>query len=1068
MRLYFKLLLLFLSFKTITIGQSGFVENKGQIVDQYGNPQDQVLFKLNTQALDLYITKTGVTYVFKEQKDRIRPNKEIDTSDVRLEIIRLTLQNSHISPENIAVEKSSKDGPKYNYFLGHCPQGICNVSVFEKVLIKDVYPGIDWVFYRSNENGYKYDFVVHGGSDPDQIQLVYQSLQKGSISASGSFSIPTEFGALTDQAPVSYFKGKRIRSQYKLADQKENEYGGYDSHIQFAIDWKVRNELLLSTTDSVVIDPSVLWATYINTDNEFMNKAIETDSEGHLYLTGFSSSTNFPVLNTGTYFQANVPYDMDIVISKFTNNGVLLWGTYYGGTSVELNYLDIAIDTNDNLYVSGSTQSSDFPLQNSGGYFDPTQAVPSNGLYMLKFDNSGNRLWSTYFGAGQLNSIAIDENNNVIIVGFTGYQTFPLLDAGTYFQSSTNGAIYTGFISKFDGNDNLTWSTFFGGSTAEELIGVDTDSEGNVFVCGMSWSADYPLLDNGNFFQDTLYNSSAILARFDPQGNLTWSTYMDGSIDELALAVKVDPNDNIFVSGWTISPDLPTLDAGTFYYPTGPANTSHQFYTKFSNNGQMIWSSYDGSQQNIWWGQLNDNQMTIDDCGNFYVVGTALYENLVTLPFPDGGFYSDTLLEYEADTTWRSDLYFSKFDNDGNLLGATYYGYHECDWYPIITTDREMNVWLSYIYWRTMDTINPMPQPPYPTVDPGNGAYFSANPDSLQGLSHVFLTKMGQYKFEVHDTAICANAGITIDLGFPNATYNWSNGTTSSSVYVNETDTLWVETNINSCIYADTIIITVQEIHAVYQVDTLFCAPAELQFTDSSWVNIGSIVHWDWQFDNSESSNDVNPETTYEDPGIYTPILMVTSDLGCTDQVDSVDIEVLENVHAQFLTEPSILYTNHNVSFINQSVNESSWYWYLEDSLISTGENPFFNFSSAGEYEITLVAKHTNGCSDTATRNITVRDEIVLYVPNTFTPDDDEINRYWKAYGDGTDLAEFSIKVLNKYDQVIFKSNDIHEAWDGTYNGRMVQNGTYTWFISFRDSKTNEFFRYVGHVNVIK
>ena len=153
-----------------------FVENKGQLTDMNENPVPFVLFKAEAPGIRMFITEKGLTYAFikakeeqKVEKSEVAEGKHEENLKVEWTRIDMALAGASIKKENIIREGMSTDFSQF--FLAHCPEGITDVRSYEKITIRDIYPGIDWMFYNSNEKGFKYDFIVHPGADPKQIEL---------------------------------------------------------------------------------------------------------------------------------------------------------------------------------------------------------------------------------------------------------------------------------------------------------------------------------------------------------------------------------------------------------------------------------------------------------------------------------------------------------------------------------------------------------------------------------------------------------------------------------------------------------------------------------------------------------------------------------------------------------------------------------------------------------------------------------------------------------------------------------------------------------------------------------
>ena len=154
-----------------------FLENKGQMTDMAGNPVPFVLFKAEAPGMNMYITEKGLTNVFikpEEEKEKEKEGFKEENMKIEWNRIDMSLKDASIKKENILKEGESADFSQY--FLAHCPDGVTNVRSYQKITITNVYPGIDWIFYNSNEKGFKYGFIVHPGASSHHIELVYSSL----------------------------------------------------------------------------------------------------------------------------------------------------------------------------------------------------------------------------------------------------------------------------------------------------------------------------------------------------------------------------------------------------------------------------------------------------------------------------------------------------------------------------------------------------------------------------------------------------------------------------------------------------------------------------------------------------------------------------------------------------------------------------------------------------------------------------------------------------------------------------------------------------------------------------
>ncbi|MFT5778302.1 MAG: gliding motility-associated-like protein, partial [Crocinitomicaceae bacterium] len=176
---------------------------------------------------------------------------------------------------------------------------------------------------------------------------------------------------------------------------------------------------------------------------------------------------------------------------------------------------------------------------------------------------------------------------------------------------------------------------------------------------------------------------------------------------------------------------------------------------------------------------------------------------------------------------------------------------------------------------------------------------------------------------------------------------------------------------------------------------------------------------------------------------------------------------------AHFAYSPNpVLMFNPEVHFTNLSSNATNYQWTFEEGnpLQSTLTNPTVQFPDGvvGTYEVVLIATSQLGCADTTELNVIVSPEILIYVPNSFTPDDDEHNQNWLVYMDGIDIYDYELLVFNRWGELVWENHDISIGWDGTFNGQNVQTGMYTWIIHTKDLLNDERYTFNGHVNVMR
>jgi len=711
-----------------TQNEKGFLENRGQMTDMKGNPVPDVLFKTESPNLNFWITKKGITLQTKQWRKEMKKENELTEEDKQeekrtgkrkadkfldWERIDIELKGANIIRENILKEKSLQG--HNNFFYAHCPDGIYGVKEYEKVTIREVYAGIDWVFYRKSDGTLKYDFVVHPGAEYRQIELLYKSKTPVNINEQGQLELYTGYGNVKENTPVSFYDGKEIKTQFEYKEKKEIEINGdrgCETGIAFNVAPLPSGEIANGT---LIIDPQLFWASFYGGNDAEGGWSLATDACGNLFEAGYVQSTSFfPVLNAGTYFQGTNAGSWDAYILKFDNAGMSVWATYYGGTAGEFAQA-IEIDPSGNAWVTGMTMSTNFPVQNGGGYYQGTNGG-SNDFFILKFDNNGNRLLATYYGgsAGEVgNSIAIDATGNVFITGDTQSGNCPTQNP---FQA-TNGGGRDAFIMKFDNACNRLWATYYGGSADEESYAIATDATGNVWVTGTTYSNNFPTLNAGTFFQAAnAASNDAFILKFDNAGNRLLATYYGGNGGDKGYGLAVDATGNIFVLGVSTSTNFPTQTAGTFFQPAN-AGSDDAFILKFDNAGTRLWATYYGGAGSEYSGLMTYDNIAIDPCGNVYVSFETTSANMSTLASCDASGYNDNSFN-GGNGGFPQDLFISLFSNTGVRLWATYFGGDGNDFRSPITLDINGNLFLAGEWSKVSNSAT------YPVTDPGASTYY--------------------------------------------------------------------------------------------------------------------------------------------------------------------------------------------------------------------------------------------------------------------------------------------------------------------------------------------------------
>lgn len=241
----------------------------------------------------------------------------------------------------------------------------------------------------------------------------------------------------------------------------------------------------------------------------------------------------------------------------------------------------------------------------------------------------------------------------------------------------------------------------------------------------------------------------------------------------------------------------------------------------------------------------------------------------------------------------------------------------------------------------------------------------------------------------------------------------------------------------------------------------------------SSTVNTG-IASWDFG-DGSPLANGLFVSHEYSTPGTYTAVVTYTDNVGCVDTTTALSAVTIYSVPiADFepsldvttLIDAQIEFTNHTTNGLNNTYN-----WSFGDSASSVEVNPTYLYTNSGEYNVTLIALSSDGCRDSITKKIIINPDVVLYVPNAFTPgNNDGLNDVFQIYSPptGIDFNTFSLLIYDRWGELVYKTNDITMPWTGAKNnaGLVLPQGVYVWKINFQDLKKKHYER-MGHVSLL-
>ena len=479
----------------------GFQPNMGQVGDFDGKRVDDVLFFTRHSGIDLYVRGSGVSYVIRDVKstflDRVLHERGRALSKVpsfEREIKQDTMIWARVDLEIVdgkisegRIEYSEPMSGYTNYYLAHCPEGVLFVPSYRVVRIREVYPGIDWVWRIGEDGVLHHEFEVRENGNVSRIKLEVKWADIKLSDDGKRLRLSTPVGEIEDGEIVGYDDRGKVKLSYVVDEGK---------FVSFKVEGGYKGRL--------TIDPPLarLWATYYGGIGDDVGTSITSDGSGNIFLTGLTSSTDFPTQNPGggAYYQGSNAGNVDVFILKFTNSGVRLWATYYGGSDYDY-VSSITTDGSDNIFLTGRTGSTNFPTYNPGGGAYYQRLAGLEDAFILKFTNLGVRLWATYYGGSRDDfgySITTDGSGNIFLTGGTFSTDFPTHNpgGGAYYQGS-NASYEDIFILKFTNSGVRLWATYYGGNAHDQGNSITTDGSGNIFLAGYTESADFPTHNPG-------------------------------------------------------------------------------------------------------------------------------------------------------------------------------------------------------------------------------------------------------------------------------------------------------------------------------------------------------------------------------------------------------------------------------------------------------------------------------------------------------------------------------------------------------------------------------------------
>jgi len=705
-----------------------------------GQTSSEVKFMSRGAGHTLFLTSTEMVLGF-----------ATSPSQKKAGVLRMSLPGANVQPRITGLEELPG---KVNYFIGDDPaQWRTNVPTYAKVRYESVYPGIDLVYY-GNQRQFEYDFVVAPGADPRAITLAFEVPDNLAVDPQGDLVFNVADGELRLRKPLVYQEvhGSRqlVAASYVLRskDRIGVQVAAYDRARPLIIDPvlvystylggsgadlargiaadKVTAGIVYVTGDTISTDfptktpyqstigkstttdcfitkidtrnngaSSLVYSTYLGGSGNDQCFGIAVDGSGSAYVTGQTSSTNFP----GSALSKSKG-SVDVFVVKLNPTGSSIspalggYSVFLGGSSADAGFA-IAVDSANQAYVTGKTTSKDFPVV---GGFQAAPGVlggdPLGDAFITKLNAAGTAIvYSTYLGgsgADQGQGIAVDRAGVAYVTGNTA-SPFPSFLTKNAFQLTPGGG-GDAFVAKVDttksGLASLLYSSYLGGAGADYGWGIATDGI-SAYVTGQTASSNlFLILAPPLYFDNQLSGpSDAFVARIDTnssgQASVAFLTYLGGSGDDVGTAIAVDAVGDAYVTGQTggfpQGSGFPTSNAFQQMYGGGSGDAFVVRLNTFASGpAALVYGSYLGGS-----GADQGLGIALDPSpsGDGYVAGSTSSTSapLPNRPFPTtpggfqttyGGGTTDAFVARISDIAKTADLSITKTGPSSGQVGA--------------------------------------------------------------------------------------------------------------------------------------------------------------------------------------------------------------------------------------------------------------------------------------------------------------------------------------------------------------------------------------------------------------
>ena len=860
---------------------------------------------------------------------------------------------------------------------------------------------------------------------------------------------------------------------------------------------------------------TLLYATYLGGTNNEQPHSMIVDGSDNLILAGRSYSSNYPT-TTGSY-DASFNGVSDIVVTKFNATGTaLLASTFVGGagadgvnitaglpgtsTSLHYNYGDdarseIILDKGNNVYVTASTNSTDFPTVNAA---QPAKSTGQDAVVFKLNSTLSSLLWSTHFGgsgeeAGYV--LTLDTAQTYVYVGggitSSGNVTLP---AGGWL-SGYQGGRADGFILRYQnsGSYPLQKATYVGTSGYDQVYGLQTDGENKIYAMGQTLGGTFPV--SAGVYTNS--GATQFIIKMDLDLSSALFSTVIGSTGATQpnispVAFLIDTCGNIYLSGWggTLGGANP-FNAGTSNMPVtanaiqGTTDGQDFYFAVLNKNAaQLLYGTYRGG---------SNTGEHVDGGTSRFDKNGVVYQAICggcggSSAFPaTAGAYSTT----NGSSNCNLVAIKIAFELGAVAASATPVpGIKGCAPFTVNFQNNSTNA-TSYNWVFGDGTAgSTVMSPTHTYTAPGTfqTRLIVNNPAACrttdtQLISIVIDTARTRAGFTVKVTDSCNPYRVQVTnttqlIGTSGgASYSWDFGDNTSSGTANPGSHTYPDTGTYritlvvrdpaACNPTDTIRQTVKlqsaRVVARFLLPDSFCLSANSSAFASQSINASSVL---WIFGDGETSTLPNPRHSYATSGTFTVKLIALNPATCNKRDTAQQtVKVQSPPEAAFLFSPIDGEVNIPATFDNRSERATRYNWNFGDSTGSTDINPVHQYKRTGIYTVCLTALSASGCADTFCRQVPAEVRVACDVPNAFSPNGDGKNDILFVRGGAITSVHF--RVYNRWGQMVFESKNLQNGWDGTFNGAPQEQDAYAYMLTatFIDGST---FQKNGNVTLLR